>query len=45
MKQKSTNKEKISHKLVEPTIILTATEIEALIEKAVVKAIAKEKNN
>ncbi|UZQ30590.1 MAG: hypothetical protein OHM56_03385 [Spiroplasma phoeniceum] len=45
MKQKSTNKEKISHKLVEPTIILTATEIEDLIEKAVVKAIAKEKNN
>ncbi|ALA97675.1 hypothetical protein SKUN_00785 [Spiroplasma kunkelii CR2-3x] len=30
---------------VEPTIILTATEIEALIEKAVVKAISKEKNN
>ncbi|MFJ1522273.1 hypothetical protein [Spiroplasma sp. ald] len=44
-KQKTTTKEKISHKPVEPTIILTATEIEALIEKAVVKAIAKEKNN
>ncbi|MFU0252293.1 hypothetical protein [Spiroplasma sp. Moj] len=44
-KQKTTTKEKISHKPVEPTIILTSTEIEALIEKAVVKAIAKEKNN
>jgi hypothetical protein len=44
-KQKATNKGEISHKPVDPTIILTATEIEVLIEKAVVKAIAKEKNN
>ncbi|WP_342255802.1 hypothetical protein [Spiroplasma endosymbiont of Poecilobothrus nobilitatus] len=42
-KQKATTKEK--NKPVEPTIILTATEIETLIEKAVVKAITKEKNN
>lgn len=46
-KQNVTNKvtTKEKNKPLEPTIILTATEIEALIEKAVVKAIAKEKNN
>ncbi|WP_239498719.1 hypothetical protein [Spiroplasma citri] len=46
-KQNVTNKvtTKEKNKPLEPTIILTATEIEALIEKAVVKAIVKEKNN
>ncbi|WFG97295.1 hypothetical protein M1771_04680 [Spiroplasma citri] len=46
-KQNVTNKvtTKEKNKALEPTIILTATEIEALIEKAVVKAIVKEKNN